>query len=157
MTEGSDKLEAAAFIDVPRDPDLVALHAYWLAKRGARDLPSRPDIAPAEIKPLLPHLILYDAAPERRYRMRLVGESIVQFLGRNMTGQDATAQMEEKPAATMRALLDRVVETRQPVFRAGKAWWWREKAYRDFEACFLPLAPDGAEVNIILAGVKFAT
>ena len=152
-----DSINDAYFIDAPHDPDLIALHAYWLSKRGARDMPSRPEIVPAEIKPLLPHVILYDAAPDRRYRIRLVGEGIVQFVGANLTGEDVTARMEPKPAATMRALLDMVANERRPIFRAGKAWWWREKAYRDFEACFLPLSPAGAAVDIVLGGIKFAT
>jgi len=154
-TESPDRIAGADYVDAPRTPILVALHAYWLAKRGERALPSRNDINPAEIKSLLPHVILYDAAPALRYRIRLVGEAIVQFVGANMTGRDATARLEAGPAAMMREILDTVAETRAPRFRAGKAYWWREKAYRDFEACFLPLAPEGQAVTIILGGIVF--
>lgn len=145
----------AEFTAAPRSAILVALHAYWLAKRGDRAMPSRADIDPAEIKGLLPHVMLYDAAPATRYRIRLVGEAIVQFVGRNMTGHDAGTGMDPQPAAMMRAILDAVADGGAPRFRAGKAYWWKEKAYRDFEACFLPLSPDGKAVNIILAGVVF--
>jgi hypothetical protein len=153
----TDKIQHAAFIDAPRDADLIALHAYWLRKRGARDMPARADIAPEEIKPLLPHVMLYDVGADGRHRIRLVGGSIVEFMGRNLTGEESGAHLEARPAEAIRHLIDLAAGERRPVFRAGQAWWWREKAYRDFEACLLPLAPVGQPVNMILAGVKFAS
>jgi hypothetical protein len=157
MQPPADKIEDAEFIDAPRDPDLVALHAYWLGKRGAGELPARADIAPEEMKALLPHVMLYDVGPAGRHRIRLVGSSIVEFMGRNLTGQESGTHLEARPAAAIRRLIDLAAGERRPVFRAGKAWWWREKSYRDFEACLLPLAPAGKPVNMVLAGVKFAT
>jgi hypothetical protein len=137
-----------------RDADLLALHSYWLAKRGDRSMPARADIDPTEIKTLLPYLTLHDMAPPNRYRIRLVGTAIVDFVGRDFTGKQAGTEMPPEAARTMHLLLDTVAETRLPLFRAGKAWWWKEKAYRDFEACFLPLSADGKTVNMILGGVK---
>jgi hypothetical protein len=157
MSNCVDQITGADFIDAPRDADLAALHRSWLGKCGARRMPSRADVDPAEIKELLPYVILYDADPERRFRIRLVGEAIVTFVGRNFTGSEAASGMEPNAAATMHAILNLVAESGTPRFRAGKAYWWREKAYRAFEACFLPLSPDDRTVNIILGGVKFDT
>ena len=156
MTEPTESFAEAGFLAAPRDPSLVALYRYWEAKRGANDVPSRADIDPAELKPLLPHIILYDALGPGSYRIRLVGEAIVAFVGRNLTGHDATTSMTPGAAANMRMILDAVCETRSPRFRAGKAYWLKEKAYRDYEACFLPLAPPGQPVNMILGGLSFA-
>jgi hypothetical protein len=147
----------AAFIDAPRDPVLVALHAYWLRKCGGRRMPSRADIDPAEFREHLPHVIMYDVDADGGFRIRLVGEAVVAFIGHNFTGRDAATGLEPDAAATMRSILRAVAEGGTPRFRAGKAWWWREKAYRDFEACFLPLAPDARTVNIIFGGVRFDT
>jgi hypothetical protein len=144
------------FIDTPRNPDLSRLLDYWTAKRGSRIAPSRADIRPAEIKALLPDLMIWnvglDGAP---HTIRLVGEAIVRFVGVNNTGNSATAGMPEEAAAIMTAVLDEVAAARAPRFRIGKAFWLREKSYRDFEACYLPLSADGERIDMILGGLKF--
>jgi len=89
------------------------------------------------------------------YTIRLVGENIVRFVGRNNTGESATRGMPDEAAAMMNNVLSLVVETRSPRFRAGKAYWLQEKSYRDFEVCYLPLSTDGEAVDMILGGVKF--
>ena len=157
MNSETDPGLAARYIDAPRDPVLIALHAYWSAKRDGRPMPARLDIHPAEMKPLLPHVMLYNADAASDYSIRLVGQSIVEFIGRNFTGRAATTGMDERAAGNMRLVLGKVVEIGQPVFRAGTTYWWRDRSYREFEACFLPLSPDGRAVNIILAGVTFDT
>jgi hypothetical protein len=142
MTEDPVDTEWPATIAVLRDPQMQALHTYWLAKCGARAMPAREDIDPSEIK------------PPNRYRIRLVGTAVVDFLGREITGQMAGAHMPPDAERTMYRILDTVAETRAPVFRAGKAYWSSEKAFYDFEACFLPLSRDGRAVNLILSGVR---
>ena len=144
------------FIETPRHPNLRLLFQYWTARRGARALPSRADIRPAEIKSLLADVMLWNVGDDLRpHTIRLVGENIVNFVGRNNTGEPATAGMPEEAAAVMNAVLNTVAETRLPHFRAGKAFWHREKSYRDFEACYLPLSSDGELVDMILGGVNF--
>ena len=157
MNTESDPGPGARFIEAPRDPVLIALLAYWSRKRDGRLMPARRDIDPAEIKPLLPHVMLYNADAASDYSIRLVGQAIVEFIGHNFTGSAATAGMDERAATNMRQILGMVAETGRPVFRAGKTYWWLDRSYRDFEACFLPLSPDGRTVNIILAGVIFDT
>ncbi len=90
-----------------------------------------------------------------QHSIRLVGENIVRFVGRNNTGESATIEMPEDAAAIKNAVLDQVAETRSPRFRIGKTFWHREKSYRDFEACYLPLSPDGEAVDMILGGITF--
>ncbi len=144
------------FIEAPRHPSLQRLFEYWTAKRGSRSAPSRADIQPAEIKPLLPDVMIWNVDKiGGPYTIRLVGENIVRFVGHNNTGASATAGMPEEAAATMIAVLTQVAETLAPLFRTGKAFWQQEKSFRDFEVCYLPLSSDGETVNMILGGVKF--
>jgi len=144
------------FIEAPRHPDLQSLLEYWIAKRGSRAAPPRADIRPPEIKVLLPDLMIWNVGRDGTpHTIRLVGENIVRFVGVNNTGKPATTGMTEEAAATMNAVLDEVVETRSPRFRIGKAFWHREKSYRDFEACYLPLSSDGNEVDLVVGGLKF--
>lgn len=142
-----------AFIDTPRHPVLQQLHNYWLAKRGPRVMPARADINPADIKPLLPDVIIWNATPP--YLVRLMGDHVVHFVGSNNTGSPAT---REKPADAMHfltSIFETVIKTKSPRFRRGKAFWKPERAYRNFESCFLPLSADGQIVDMILGGLKY--
>jgi hypothetical protein len=63
-------------------------HDYWQAKRRGRDVPDRADIDPAEIKPLLPNILLSEwSEPPFRIRYRLVGGGICKVTGFDFTGR----------------------------------------------------------------------
>ncbi|HTW34493.1 MAG TPA: PAS domain-containing protein [Rhizomicrobium sp.] len=141
------------YIDAPRHPNLKALLQYWLSKRGARLMPLRSDIKPSEIKPLLPDIMIWSAIDP--FHVRLVGDHIVAFVGGNNTGKPATHGMPPDAAESMLGVLNDVVTSKAPRFRLGKAFFVPEKAYRNFEACFLPLSDDGNNVDTILSGIKF--
>src|SRR5579859_8055397 len=76
------------FAEALPDQRLMALLGYWSAKRGARRMPSRADIDPADLRVLLPHIMLLDVidgGSDMRYR--LVGTEIERHLGRPVTGR----------------------------------------------------------------------
>jgi hypothetical protein len=156
MTRAANTITEAVFIDAPRDADVRALYEYWNGLRGDRTMPSRQDIDAAAIPKLLPYIIMYTVVADGGgYTVRLVGEEVVRFVGRNMTGHAAGSIMEPPAAELIIKILDAVATEREPKFRAGKAHWHPERAYSDFEACFLPLSSDGEAVDIILGGIKF--
>ncbi|MDY0871515.1 PAS domain-containing protein [Dongia rigui] len=63
-----------------------ALYRYWLSRRNDA-LPTRADIDPADIKSLLPYVLIVDIHrdPFRIY-YRLVGTAVVHFSGLDFTG-----------------------------------------------------------------------
>ena len=67
---------------------LKQFYTYWERKRDDRALPLKADIDPAEIKDILPFVIISDVhdAP-LRVRYRLVGTEIVKLRGREFTGK----------------------------------------------------------------------
>lgn len=142
------------FISEPQAPILRALYKHWDALRGDRPMPRRADIDPTEIPRLLPYILMYTVLPVGGYTIRLVGEEVVRFVGRNATGEPAGSALPPRAAERLREILDAVVTERAPKFRAGKAHWQPEKNYREYEACFLPLSPDGETVDIILCGIS---
>jgi len=145
-------------LPAPVDPILVRLYAYWEGKRADRLMPSRADIDPAELRGLIYHVMLYDVVePGRLYRIRLVGQAIIDFVGVNNAGKLATETMPPDAAKRMLEILTSVVSERKPPFRTGYAHWHQDKSYRQFEACFLPLSSDGETVDKILSGNTFAT
>ena len=142
--------------EAPTDPIVSSIYRYWDGKRGGRRMPSRADIDPAGLRRNISNVILYDVVEVGRlYRVRLVGGAIVEFYGVNTTGAWAGASMSPEAAAQMIDILTGVVINKAPCFRAGRAHWHRDKSYRMFEACFLPLSPDGERVDKILGGIAF--
>jgi hypothetical protein len=64
------------------------LHAWWLAKRGARPLPDRSDLEPAELRSLLPNLLIAECESNPfRIRYRLIGTVVVEVSGFDFTGR----------------------------------------------------------------------
>ncbi len=155
MIRAANSLADACFINAPCDDDIRALYEYWDTVRGRRTMPSRQDIDPAAIPKILPYIIMYNVVVGTGYTVRLVGEEVVNFVGRNLTGQVAGSIMEPPAAKLIVQILDAVANGRAPKFRAGKAHWHPAKAHRDFEACFLPLSSNDKTVDIILGGIKF--
>lgn len=145
----------ATFLDAPVDPDLVSFLALWHRKRGARAMPARADFDPSDFTRLLPTIALFDVEPGGGFRTRLVGQEIVDFLGRNPRGEPPSASFTPEGGAMFEHILARVVATKGPVFRAGSAYWSTRRSYRTFEACFMPLSADGETVIMILGCVKF--
>ena len=161
MTEnGSHRLPhaglGAKFLDAPADPELVALVALWRNKCGERTMPSRADFDPAEFARLLPNIFLIDVEAGGAFRTRLTGEEVVQFLGRNPKGKPPMESFAGEGSAAFEQILELVVKSRAPIFRAGRAYWSPTRSYKNFEACILPLSADGATVNMILGAVKLA-
>jgi hypothetical protein len=59
---------------------------YWRAIAGG-DVPTRSDIDPTAIKPLLPYILLVDLTDEPlRVFYRLIGTEVARFSGRDFTG-----------------------------------------------------------------------
>jgi len=155
MPDAREPTSEASFIDAPRNSRISALLAYWNRVRGERKMPARADIDPAAIPRLLPHVFMYSVGSHGGYTIRLVGEDVVSFVGRNATGAPAGAIMPPRSAGVIVQILDAVTNERVPKFRAGKAHWLAAKSYRNYEACFLPLSADGESVDIVLGGVVF--
>ena len=155
MTDSDSSPLSATFIDAPRHPGIRDLRDYWSAKRGSRTMPARSDINPAELKPLLPNVMIWAVQEPGPYTIVLVGDAIVAFVGVNNTGKPATFGMPPEAAVAINIVLTKIVQSRAPLFRTGKAIWSLDNSYRDFEACFLPLSPDDDHVDKILGGVFF--
>jgi hypothetical protein len=149
--------------DIPAlsDPAVMAIFAYWDSKRGTRRMPSRADIDPVDLRSLVNNIALYDVVVPLSgkmgplYRVRLVGSDIVEFDGRNTTGEWVGTGKPPELVAQITGMLTDIVTHRAPRFRSGLVYWNRDKSYRRFESCFLPLSPDDGAVNMILNAVSF--
>lgn len=161
MFEPGDPVAPVASVVAPLaawSPELLAdcqaslrqLYAYWDAQRGTRAMPARSDVDPVDLKALLSDLILIDVVPDaRRYIYRLVGTHEVEMRGRDPTGKSILDAYYGESAEDTTVYLDRVVQTRQPVFYRGTYQPLRTRTQRE-DVLFLPLSTDGETVNMIM-------
>lgn len=147
----------------PNDPNPAALAglpenlhqmlAYWQGKCAGRAMPARADINPAEIKTLLPDLILVDvvykadAKPDFVYR--LVGTRETEIRGANPTGRRVAEAFHGPSADNVLGCYLKVVAGKAPLL--DDEYFFREDDnYADEANLFLPLSNDGQNVNMIL-------
>lgn len=127
---------------------IAGLTRYWEAKRGHRPMPVWSDIDPAEIKPLLPQLIVvrYEQKPFR-VRYSLVGTWVVQYAGADFTGRyldelDFASQVDTDWPELHRQLFTQG----RPIFLISR-FRTESGVERDYETVMLPIA-DPTETTV---------
>ena len=127
-------------------------YRYWAERCDNGNLPGRQDLDPVDIPELLPNIMLVDVLRREgrfRFRFRLMGEQQVYVAGRNMAGEFVEDGLE-RGASDVIKRFRRIVRRRRPHF-------WRhnflteEKKHCVYESVALPLASDGAVVDMIAA------
>ncbi len=126
------------------------MHRYWLSKCRDGVLPPRRAIDPAEIRALLPHIILaeIDAAPSD-IRYRLVGTAVAKVHKNDFTGRSHQT-VTSLAGSGIEHSYRRAMERGAAVFGrsgldAGDGTWI------GFEYAILPLSEDGRTVDKCLA------
>ncbi len=139
----------------PKHEPLRRLLAYWHAKKGDRPAPTRADIDPTEIKPLLPHVGLVDVerAP-LRFRFRLTGTEIVKGYGEELTGRyldevDLNLHQHEIIGDYVRA-----AESGEPSC-AFLDYNRKDGRHLRYERMVLPLSSDGKTIDMLIGGCVF--
>jgi hypothetical protein len=125
------------------------LYSYWLAKRGARRMPARSDLDPADIIPLLPHLIIAEKDGDQ-FRYRLVGTGVVRDVGFDPTGYFVGEYLNNPNVyAEARALYETVCTTGDPVFATGEFCFksFRFGALHSRSCLILPLTDGRSTAN----------
>jgi len=146
-----DSSTSPALID---HPVLSVLHAYWQAKRGERDMPARPHMAPEDLKPILPHVMLTDVLADGRLRFRLVGTEVERLFGRRMTGEYVHDLLLGAYGRNVLTLYQRTISDRRPVFSRDVVHT-QSGAQMISERVMLPLSNDGAIVNMVMTGQTY--
>jgi len=126
------------------------MYDYWLAKRGSRIMPARADLEPAEIKKLLPMMVLVDVtADARRFVYRLVGTQEVAERGADPTGKSVAEAFFGGSLEETLSCYDYVVRNRTP-FCYRDPYAAPDGQIQNDDIVYLPLSEDGATVNMIL-------
>lgn len=139
-------------------PKVRTLYEHWLSIHpGGGKLPGRREFDPMAVAPLLPHIMLLEVVGRPpRFRYRVIGTRMVDALGGDLTGQwldEVHARGSRKPKFPA---YEKVVEVREPQWRRGPPHF---ASYIDkctgMERVFLPLASNGADVDMILTVAVF--
>lgn len=137
------------------DKRLQSLHGYWTRKRGQRAMPSRGEIDPLDLSPLLGNLFLLDVgADARAFRFRLAGSNIVDTVGMELTGACLAGVSAKVGFLPLLEQCKIVVSSRAPSYLSVL---FAEPTRRLLcRQLLLPLSSDDAQVEIILGAALYS-
>lgn len=139
------------------EPRLARAVDWWQERCAALGhLPGRQHVDPAEWPGLLAHLYLIDVLDGgRRYRWRLIGTTVVELAGRDVTGRFMDDLYDAATYGDATKSYATVIETRRPLRSFGTlAFTGRD--YSGFDSVEVPLAADGRNIDLIL-GLCYGT
>jgi hypothetical protein len=138
------------------DAVLAAFFDYWDGKRGAREMPGRPDIDPAEILQLLPHISLIDVIDGgARFRFRLMGTAVVEGFNRNHTGRYLDeVDISQFAREALHAQYHAVLRKRRPIYLRN-VFVLLSGAKALTRRVLAPLSSGGAAVDMIISATVF--
>lgn len=134
-----------------QDPRLRRLGAWWEdACAALGHLPGRQHVDPAGWRGLLAHLYMIDVIEDgKRYRWRLIGTAVTELAGRDATGRYMDDLYDVAGYAEATKSYAAVVASRRPLRSFGTlAFTGRD--YSGFDSVEVPLAADGARIDLIL-------
>jgi len=139
--------------ELPEDchPMVRAIVDYWLRIGPADALPGRQHFDPVDIWKLIPNVWIVDVFGDPpRFRYRVAGTRVVDYLGREPTGKTMDEVFPHfQETETCKGLL-RVIAERVPHWRRGTPTLRSDKNFKIVEQVSLPLARDGRTVDMIL-------
>ncbi|PJK27928.1 PAS domain-containing protein [Minwuia thermotolerans] len=140
-------------LDAPEHPLNRRLLAWYEALPAADGVPSRADLDPAAIGPLLPGFFMVEPAGEGDdVRYRLVGSAIEHRLGVTLTGKRASELFAPEMAAAVMAVYRRIFEGRERIVLRG-SFEGLGIEFIEFEALILPMRARNGEGMMAVGGL----
>jgi len=136
------------------NPILQQALAYWNRLKGDRLYPTRADLMPRDLAPLLRHVCLLrvlDSGTD--YEFRIVGDAHVISHGFSMQGLRISDIDKFSPGygPVLKTLYDRAVRRREAyAFRGWMERGEKRKEYIYSESIFLPMGPDDTVIDHVL-------
>jgi hypothetical protein len=139
-----------------RTPVVEGVLAYWNNLRRGRPIPFRQDVEPADIKPLLPHVIMVDFSYNPfRARYRLAGTEIVRVARFDFTNRYVDElDFQDDVGTNWNDCYRMVAESGRPGF--GISHWSVEGGrYGWIEYILCPLLTDDLKIGQCLAAEDY--
>jgi hypothetical protein len=130
---------------------------YWLSKKAGRAYPSRAEIRPAEIKKLLPNVILVQVLGDNEYRYPIVGQANAVAHGFNATNWNAGDLDEQVPGYTAMVvgLYAHIRKTGRPIASKGSLIHL-DRGFKSYESIYMPLGPENGPVDHLFAVADYS-
>ncbi|MDJ0948072.1 MAG: PAS domain-containing protein [Alphaproteobacteria bacterium] len=138
------------------DTDIISLaRTYWDRIRGSRQMPSRKDIDPGDIRDILPNVVLLDVQQEPLdFRYRLIGTEVDRHSSEKHTGKWVTDIPERAPPSKVWENLVHVVETGAPS-EQSVPYVGPLQDFVTTRQITLPLSDNGSDVNMLLIVIDY--
>ena len=126
-------------------------HLYdWWASANGGQMPRRRQFDILGHRPIIANLFLTEVLPDGNFQFRLLGEEVIQIIGRNRTGETVRQAADGEYGHELYNYYHSVVMGRVCRRCTGALFFAREGARR-FESIDCPLAADdGAQVSVII-------
>ena len=141
-----------------QNPVLSFLKTYWDGKRGARPMPTRAEIKPADMKEHLGWIILLDALPDfSDFRYRTIGTRVSQYFLADSTGKTLREAFEQYGDTAVNGVIatHRKAARDRIAVRAYGGAGWLGRSFLDFDALAMPLSDDGETANMVMSVFTF--
>jgi hypothetical protein len=133
-------------------PELNAIRDIWQSKLAGRPIAARADFDARTLKPYMRNMGIIEVVPQpdgsRRYRQRYEGSAIVEVFG-EQTGKFVDEYIPPNRFARWRAAHDLVALSGRPL-RFIVNYASQQISFLRSEIFLMPLAEDGANVNMIM-------
>jgi hypothetical protein len=132
------------------DPRYAQLLSLWRTKAGDRNMPSRSDITPRDLKDILRHVLIFERISQNpsRFRWRLVGTGLTDLSG-DVTGKTFEETIPPEHLARWVECGDLILDGGQPLRFLGRVHI-QEREYLEAENLYVPLANDNGVPSFIL-------
>jgi len=143
-------------LDAPDlETDLRFALDYWFQKRAGRLAPTRADIDPIDIAPLLPRVMLVDVSTDPiDFRFRLAGTGLFKIHGAELTNKRALDLEPPAYGALIHRLYCDALDRRTPI--AHRVLIECETRRSAYLRIILPLSEDGVVINRLLTVESYA-
>ncbi len=151
------RLSDASPLPAGEHPLLVMAFEHWDRLRGMRAMPARRELDPADMVPLLPHVVLTDVVSldPPSFRYRLIGTAIQRRVAHDLTGRSLEDIPHQGPGSLIWELRSRCALTGRPVLPSDHVYLGPLPGIGGVREIQLPLSDDGMRVDTILTVVAF--
>lgn len=131
-------------------PRTAQIADYWLSLWDADGPPPRASIAPSQIKPLLPGVMIFRVAPGRSVTVRMAGTNLYALLKFELTGSDWLSTTPCRDRSRRLAVFSDVAQGNVALGR----WNFPQRFHRSVrcEKLLLPLRPIADDDGVAVLG-----
>ena len=144
---------AAGSLLTDAHPQLVRVLSLWRAASGEQSFPQAGAMGPAELKPVLPDVHIYTVSADApRYRVRLIGTRMTEYIGRNLAGKPVDEITPDLLRRAVSGLLFAAETARTWLhLMAPRALALPNGDHKSLESLWLPCAAHGETIDRVIA------